>query len=464
MAIHEKSVSELRTMLKNGETTSVALTEEYLNRIEEDKKLEDSTNSFVSIYKEEALASAEAADKRISAGEDSPFLGIPVALKDNLNLKGHDTTCASNILQGYRAAFTGTAVGKLEEEGAVFLGKTNMDEFAMGSSNETSVYGPARNPADRERIPGGSSGGSAAAVAAGLAPIALGSDTGGSIRQPAGLCGVVGLKPTYGRVSRYGLVAFASSLDQIGPLSRTVEDSAIMLNSIAGLDPNDSTSAEEAVPDYLSGINDGVKGMKIGVPKEYFTTGLDPQIEQQVRKGIETLKEQGAEIVDISLPMAEYAVAVYYIVATAEASSNLARFDGIRYGSRIKDADDLMSVFTKSRDAGFGSEVKRRILLGTYVLSSGYYDAYYLKALQARTLIKKDFMDAFQKVDTIVAPVTPAPAFKLGEKNGRSDRHVPLGHLHHLRQSRRDPRSFRALRQNGRRSSRGDPDVRPPFR
>jgi len=416
MSVHDKSVAELRHLLENGETTSVTITTEFLNRIEADSKKEDRSNSFIEVYKEEALEFAGEADKRTQNGERTPFLGIPVALKDNLNLKGHPTTCGSRILEGYKATFSSSAVRKLEEQGAVFIGKTNMDEFAMGSSNETSAYGPARNPVDRERIPGGSSGGSAAAVAAALAPIALGSDTGGSIRQPAGLCGVVGLKPTYGRVSRYGLVAFASSLDQIGPLARTVEDSASMLGAIAGLDPHDSTTAEEPVPDYLARINDGVAGMKIGVPEEYFTSGLDPQIEAQVRKGIETLKEQGAEIVDISLPMAEYAVAVYYVVATAEASSNLARFDGIRYGRRARDASDLLSVFTRSRDEGFGSEVKRRILLGTYVLSSGYYDAYYLKALQARTLIRKDFEDAFAKVDTIVAPVTPTAAFKIGEK------------------------------------------------
>jgi aspartyl-tRNA(Asn)/glutamyl-tRNA(Gln) amidotransferase subunit A len=342
--------------------------------------------------------------------------GIPVVVKDNICVKGEDTTCASKILKGFKPPNDATVVRKLKEAGAVLMGKANMDEFAFGSSCETSCYGPTHNPWDLERIPGGSSGGSAAAVAGDEAIMALGSDTGGSIRQPASLCGVVGLKPTYGRVSRYGLIAFASSLDQIGPITKDVTDSAILLGAIAGHDEMDSTSVDIPVPDYTKALVNDVKGLRIGVPKEYFIKGIDRDVQESVKRAIEIYKDLGAVVVDISLPHTEYAVSAYYIIGPAEASSNLARFDGVQYGLRAEDAKDLIDMYIKTRSKGFGNEAKRRILLGTYCLSSGYYDAYYLKAQKVRTRIKEDFEKAFKACDCIATPTTPTPAFKIGEK------------------------------------------------
>lgn len=416
MNLHTMSARQLRQELDAGNLSSTEVTEHFLGRIKQDQGEQQPLNAFIKVMEDDARQRAARADQRLKKGERSPLLGIPVALKDNLNLKGQPTSCGSRILQGYQAAFTAHAVGLLEEQGAVFLGKTNMDEFAMGSSTETSVIGSCHNPHDPARTCGGSSGGSAAAVAAGLAPLALGSDTGGSIRQPAAFCGVVGLKPTYGRVSRYGLVAYASSLDQIGPLAASVGDAAFLLQAIAGHDERDSTSAPLPVPDYTQEMSGELKGMRLGIPREYFTTGIDPDVENTIRHALTRLEKQGAEIREVSLPHTEYAVAVYYIVATAEASSNLARFDGIRYGYRAPASEDLLSVYTSSRAQGFGPEVQRRILLGTFVLSSGYYDAYYLKALRARTLIRRDFDAVFQEVDALVTPTAPTAAFPLGEK------------------------------------------------
>ena len=348
-----------------------------------------------------------------SAGK---LAGIPVLVKDNICVKDEATTCSSKILKGFKPPYDATVVRKLKEEGAILIGKANMDEFAFGSSCETSCYGPTRNPWDLERIPGGSSGGSAAAVAGDEATMALGSDTGGSIRQPAALCGVVGLKPTYGRVSRYGLIAFASSLDQIGPITKDVEDAALLLGVIAGYDEMDSTSVDTPVPDYAGSLVRDVKGLRIGVPKEYFIKGIDKDVEAAVRRSIALFKDLGASVVDISLPHTEYAVSAYYIIGPAEASSNLARFDGAHYGYRAPDAKDIIDMYTRTRSQGFGNEAKRRILLGTYCLSAGYYDAYYLKALKVRTKIKEDFDNAFQSCDLIVTPTSPTPAFKIGEK------------------------------------------------
>lgn len=341
--------------------------------------------------------------------------GIPITIKDNICIEGVETTCASRILEGFVAPYSATVIKKLQDNGAILIPRANMDEFAMGSSTENSFYGVTRNPHDPERVPGGSSGGSAAAVAGHEAIAALGSDTGGSIRQPAALCGVVGLKPTYGRVSRYGLIAFASSLDQIGPITKDVTDCAILLGVISGRDPMDSTSADLPVPDYTQGLKKDIKGLRIGVPKEYFIEGMDQEVRAAIEKAIKTISGLGAEIIEISLPHTDFAIAVYYIVATAEASSNLARFDGVQYGYRAK-ADSLLDMYTKTRGGGFGPEVKRRIILGTYVLSAGYYDAYYLKALKVRTLILKDFQEAYKKVDIILTPTSPTPAFKIGEK------------------------------------------------
>jgi len=344
--------------------------------------------------------------------------GMPVLLKDNICVKDEETTCGSKILKGFKPPYDATVARKLKNEGAVLIGKANMDEFAFGSSCETSCYGPTKNPWDLERIPGGSSGGSAAAVSADETILALGSDTGGSIRQPAGLCGVVGLKPTYGRVSRYGLIAFASSLDQIGPITKDVLDAALMLNVIAGYDEMDSTSVDTPVPDYTKSLVKDILGLRIGVPKEYFIEGIDKEVEASVRKAIDILKDLGAKIVDISLPHTQYAVSTYYIVAPAEASSNLARFDGVQYGFRAEDANDLVDMYVKTRSEGFGNEAKRRILLGAYCLSTGYYDAYYLKAQKVRTKIKEDFDNAFKICDCIITPTSPTPAFKIGEKAG----------------------------------------------
>ena len=374
-------------------------------------------HAYLTLCREAARAQADAADRRLRSGEGvTPLTGIPIALKDNLCTTGVKTTCASKMLEGFIPPYDATVVERLRAQGAVFVGKTNMDEFAMGSSTENSAFGVTRNPWDRTRIPGGSSGGSAAAVAADECAGALGSDTGGSIRQPAACCGVTGLKPTYGRVSRYGLVAFASSLDQIGPLTKDVTDCALMMNAIAGHDPLDSTSADVACPDFTQGLGRGVRGLRVGVPKEYFIAGMDRSVEDAVKAAIAALEREGAIPVDVSLPHTEYAVAVYYLLATAEAGSNLARYDGVRFGHRAKAPADLSDLYVRSRAEGFGPEVKRRIMLGTYALSSGYYDAYYAKAQRVRTLIKRDFDRAFERVDVIATPTAPTPAFRLGEK------------------------------------------------
>lgn len=384
---------------------SPALFEGLFKRIDDvDKKIK----AFVLSNRSAASSPAEKKDGKLS--------GIPVLVKDNICVKGEDTTCASKILKGFKPPYDATVVKKLKDEGAVLIGKANMDEFAFGSSCETSCYGPTRNPWNTERIPGGSSGGSAAAVAADETILALGSDTGGSIRQPASLCGVVGLKPTYGRVSRYGLIAFASSLDQIGPITKDVKDAALMMNVIAGYDEMDSTSVDMKVPDYTKSLVKDLKGMRIGVPKEYFIEGIDKEVEASVKHAIGVLKDLGANVIDITLPHTQYAVSTYYIVAPAEASSNLARFDGVQYGFRNENSTDLVDMYIKTRSKGFGDEAKRRILLGTYCLSAGYYDAYYLKAQKVRTKIKEDFDNAFKSCDCIVTPTSPTAAFKIGEK------------------------------------------------
>ncbi len=409
-----ETVDQWLNALRNGEMSAREGVELTLQRI---AACEDDVDAFLAVRPEQALAAADAVDARIAAGENPGALaGLPIAIKDVICEKGVECTCASRILEGYYPPYDATVIERLRAAGAVIVGRLNMDEFAMGSSTENSACKTTCNPWDIERIPGGSSGGSAAAVAARQVPAALGTDTGGSIRQPAALCGVTGLKPTYGRVSRYGLVAYASSLDQIGTLSLNAEDTAILLSVIAGHDPRDSTSANVPVADYSAELTGELRGLKIGVPREYFVKGLDPAIETSVRNAVNNLAQLGAKVVEISLPHTEYAIATYYVVATAEASSNLARYDGIHYGRRAAGAKNLREVYTKSRREGFGEEVIRRIILGTYVLSSGYYDAYYLKALKVRTLIKRDFDDAFDKVDVIVTPTTPAPAFKLGEK------------------------------------------------
>ncbi len=411
--MHNDSIASLSRKLAAGETTSIALTKALLDRIE---ALDPKVKAFLRVEKEAALAQAADADKRRAAGEKGPLLGIPVAVKDNIVIEDGVTTCASKILENFRAPYSATVVNKLRGAGAVLIGKTNLDEFAMGSSTENSAFFTTRNPWDLNAVPGGSSGGSAAAVAAGFAPASLGSDTGGSIRQPASLCGVVGLKPTYGRISRFGLIAFASSLDQIGPFTRTVEDAAIMMNLLAGHDPLDSTSIDMPVPDYTEALKKDVKGLVIGLPKEYLVGGLDPAVEKVVKDAAEKLAAAGARIEEISLPHTEYAISVYYVIATAEASSNLARFDGVRYGHRSKESSDLAAMYVNSRSEGFGPEVKRRIMLGTYTLSSGYYDAYYLKAQKARTLILNDFREAFKKCNVLLTPTAPTPAFTIGEK------------------------------------------------
>lgn len=400
------SIATVRQQLLKGETTPATLIQDLAGKIaDHDREI----GAYLSHDLQAALDEASRADLALPLG------GIPIGLKDNMNVLGQPCTCGSKFLaENYTSPYDATVVKKLRAAGAIPFGRLNMDEFAMGSATENSALQTTRNPHDLTRIPGGSSGGSAAAVAAGTAIAALGSDTGGSIRQPASHCGVVGLKPSYGRVSRYGLVAFASSLDQIGPLTRTVEDAALVLQAIAGFDPLDSTSLDVPVPDYLSGLNDGVKGMKLGVPREYFGEGIDAGVRKHVESAIQNLASQGAEIVEISLPHTAHAVATYYVIAPAEASSNLSRFDGIRYGHRCPNPADILDLYRKSRDQGFGPEVKRRIILGTYVLSSGYYDAYYGRAQKVRTLIRRDFENAFQTVDAIVSPVAPTPARKIG--------------------------------------------------
>lgn len=403
----ELTITELKSAYANGDL----IPEDALRSIAASIDSADSEiGGYLSYDLDLALADAAKADLSLPLG------GVPIAIKDLINVEGHPCSCASKMLDGtYSSPYDATVIRKLREAGAVPFGRTNMDEFAMGSSNENSGIKPCRNPHDLDRIPGGSSGGSAAVVAAKTAVAALGTDTGGSIRQPASHCGVVGLKPTYGRVSRYGLVAFASSLDQCGPMTKTVEDSALLLEAIAGSCTRDSTCLDDAVPDYSSALGKDIKGLKIGLPKEYFAEGLDPAVKEKVESAIRKLEELGAEPVEVSLPNSEYAVATYYIIATAEASANLARFDGVRYGHRAE-ADDLLGVYEDSREEGLGAEVKRRIILGTYVLSSGYYDAYYLRAQKVRTLIRKDFTEAFEKVDLIASPVSPTPAFRIGEK------------------------------------------------
>ncbi len=413
MDLNSLTISQLRAQLAAGETTSVELTRAFLERV---KATDGKINAFITVCEQEALTAADEADQRIAAGNAAPLTGIPLAVKDIFNTRDVRTTCASKILDNYVSPYDATAVARLREQGAVIIGKLNMDEFAMGSSNENSAAGSVKNPWDLSRVPGGSSGGSAASVAAGQVLATLGTDTGGSIRQPASHCGVVGLKPTYGRVSRYGVVAYASSLDQVGPLARTVEDCATLLGAVAGYDPADSTSVDVPVPDYLATLKEGVKGKKIGLPQEYFIDGLDADVQAAVEAAIETYKQLGAEIVEVNLPHTDYAVACYYLIATAEASSNLARYDGVRYGVRVDNGEGLIGMYQRTRAAGFGDEVKRRIMLGTYALSSGYYDAYYLKAQKVRTLIRQDFLAAFEQVDFMLTPVAPTPAFRIGEK------------------------------------------------
>jgi aspartyl-tRNA(Asn)/glutamyl-tRNA(Gln) amidotransferase subunit A len=412
MNIFDMTITELHSELKEKRISSVEATTAMLERI---KTVEPQIGSFITVTPEQALDDALNADQRIASGECHLLTGIPLAIKDILLTEGIRTTCGSRILNNYIPPYSATSWKKLRDHGAVLLGKLNQDEFAMGSSCESSAYGITRNPWDTTCIPGGSSGGSAAAVAASQAVATLGTDTGGSIRQPASHCGCVGLKPTYGRVSRYGVIAYASSLDQVGPLTRDVADCAIMLEAIAGHDPKDSTSVDTAVPDYTAALRRGVKGLKIGLPKEYFIDGLASEVQKAMEAAIETYRRLGAEFVDISLPHTDYAVATYYLIATAEASSNLARYDGVRFGHRAE-ADGLLGMYTKSRSEGFGNEVKRRIMIGTYALSSGYYDAYYVKAQKVRTLIMNDFTRAFADIDIMLTPVAPTPAFKIDEK------------------------------------------------
>ena len=407
MTLEGLTIAKARRLIQAGELSPVQLVDAVQAAIE---RTDPAVGGYLSRDYQRARALAEKSDITLPLG------GIPVAIKDVINVEGEPCTCASQILQGYVAPYDATVITKLRAAGAIPFGRTNMDEFAMGSSTENSSIQITRNPRDPERIPGGSSGGSAAVVAADEALASLGSDTGGSIRQPAALCGCVGMKPSYGRVSRYGLVAFASSLDQIGPFTHTVEDAALVLQAMAGHDPLDSTSLDLPVPDYSATLNDGVKGLKLGVPKEYFIEGMDSQVEARVRAAIEVYRGLGAEIVEVSLPHTKYAVADYYIIATAEASANLARFDGVRYGKRASAPRDLADHYGRTRGEGFGKEVKRRIILGTYVLSSGYYDAYYLRAQKVRTLIRRDFEEAFQKVDGLLSPTSPVPAFKIGER------------------------------------------------
>jgi aspartyl-tRNA(Asn)/glutamyl-tRNA(Gln) amidotransferase subunit A len=412
MALTDLTLTEATHKLRAGEVTSVQLTQAHLDRIAAQNP---HLNAYLTVTGAQALAQAQQADTRRANGEDAPLLGVPLAIKDVLCTEGVQTTAGSNILKGFKPVYTATAVQKLFDAGAVMLGKTNTDEFAMGSSTENSAYGPTRNPWNTERIPGGSSGGSAAAVAAKLAYGALGTDTGGSVRQPASMCGIVGMKPSYGRVSRWGVIAFASSLDQVGTMARSVEDAATMLQVIAGHDPLDPTSMPLPVPDYRAALTGDIAGLKVGVPKEYFIDGMEKSVVDAVRAAIAKLEAMGAKIKEISLPNTDHSLSVYYLVAPAEASANLARFDGVRYGPRVK-AGGMWPTYKATRGQGFGPEVKRRIMLGTYALSAGYYDAYYGKAQKVRTLIKQDFEKAFESVDVIVAPTAPRAAFKIGEK------------------------------------------------
>lgn len=413
MELYQLTIHEIRDLLEKREISSAELTQLMFKYIE---SVEPKVNSYITLTYEMAKEQANDADEQISKGINKPLLGVPIAIKDLISTKGVKTTCASKILHNYVPPYDATVIKRLREKGAVFLGKTNMDEFAMGSSNETSYFGPVRNPWDLDYVPGGSSGGSASAVCAGECIAALGSDTGGSIRQPASFCGVVGLKPTYGRVSRFGLIAFASSLDQIGPITKDVKDAAILLNVISGNDLLDSTSATVSVPDFTESLNNDISGLKIGIPKEYFIAGIDREVEDSINNAINLFKKMGAYIKEVSLPHTDYAISTYYVIAPAEASSNLARYDGVKYGFRAEDPKTLLDMYKKTRKEGFGNEVKRRIMLGTYALSSGYYDAYYLKAQKVRTLIKQDIENVFKEVDILVTPTSPTPAFKLGEK------------------------------------------------
>ncbi|AQU82009.1 MULTISPECIES: Asp-tRNA(Asn)/Glu-tRNA(Gln) amidotransferase subunit GatA [unclassified Halomonas] len=411
--MHDKTVTQLAAALKSGEFSSRELTSHFLQRIEQaDGKL----NSFITVTAEQALKQAEAADQLRAAGNASALTGIPLALKDIFCTQGVKTSCGSKMLDNFIAPYNATVVEKLSAAGTISLGKTNMDEFAMGSSNENSYFGAVKNPWDLSAVPGGSSGGSAAAVAAGLVPAAMGTDTGGSIRQPAAFCGITGLKPTYGRVSRYGIIAYASSLDQAGPMARSAEDCAHLLNVIAGHDVRDSTSVARGVPDYTETLNAPLSGLKIGLPKEYFGDGLDPEVEKAVRDAVKVYESLGATVREVSLPHTHYAIPAYYVIAPAEASSNLSRYDGVRFGHRCDAPADLIDLYTRSRAEGFGEEVKRRILIGTHTLSEGFFDAYYTKAQKVRRLIRQDFLDAFEDVDVLMGPASPTPAFDLGAK------------------------------------------------
>jgi aspartyl-tRNA(Asn)/glutamyl-tRNA(Gln) amidotransferase subunit A len=410
--LNRLTIAEARTLLRRREISAVELTRACLGQI---ALVDPKINAFITVCAREANDQAAAADQRLASGDAPDLCGIPIAIKDVYLTKDVRTTCASRILDNFVPPFDATTVARLRDEGSVFVGKANMDEFAMGSSTENSAYGPTRNPHDVERVPGGSSGGSAAAVAADECLAALGTDTGGSIRLPASYCAVVGLKPTYSRVSRYGIIAYASSLDQVGPFTKTVRDTAILLHSLAGLDPRDSTCSAQPVPDYEAALTGDITGLRIGVPKEFFVEGMDPGVERAVRSALASYEALGARTVEVSLPHTGYAVAAYYLIATAEASANLARFDGMRYGLRV-DADNTIDLYNRTRARGFGAEVKRRIMLGTFALSAGYYDAYYLKAQKVRTLIRRDFTEAFRDCDIIATPVAPTTAFKLGEK------------------------------------------------
>ena len=412
MRFETLTFEQIRPLLEKREIDCSTLVDYFLKRIKQNQRL----NAFISVFDEQAVERAQVIDEKLAKGTAGKCAGLIIAIKDLICVKNQRTTCGSHILDNFVSPYDATIIKRLFAEDAIIIGKTNMDEFAMGSSNENSYFGPVLNPHDPERVPGGSSGGSAVAVASGQCTASIGTDTGGSIRQPASFCGVVGLKPTYGRVSRFGLIAFASSLDQIGPIARSVADSAIILENIAGYDPYDSTSANLSVPNYTSVLGREVKGLKVGLPKEYYTEGLEPAVREAIQQGIEYLKSAGAVIEEVSLPHTDYAVAAYYIIATAEASSNLARYDGTRYGFRAKGNLDLETMYVKTRSQGFGEEVKRRIMLGTYVLSAGYYEAYYRKAQKVRTLIKRDFDQAFKSYDCLIAPNSPTTAFKLGEK------------------------------------------------
>ncbi|WP_045226662.1 Asp-tRNA(Asn)/Glu-tRNA(Gln) amidotransferase subunit GatA [Methyloterricola oryzae] len=412
--MHDKTIVELAKGLRNKDFSSTELTRTYLDRI---AAINPTLNAFVTVTGEQALNQAEAADRRLAAGDAGPLTGVPIAQKDIFCTQGVRTSCGSRMLDNFIASYNATVVEHFQQAGAVMLGKLNMDEFAMGSSNETSHYGPVRNPWDTETVPGGSSGGSAAAVAARLAPGATGTDTGGSIRQPASFCGITGLKPTYGLVSRYGMIAFASSLDQGGPMARTAEDCALMLQVMAGFDPKDSTSVDRPVPDYAAGLNQSLEGLRIGLPKEFFGEGLDADIARLIDEAVGEYQKLGATVKEVALPNMNLSAPAYYVVAPAECSSNLARFDGVRFGYRCESPKDLADLYTRSRGEGFGAEVKRRILIGTYVLSAGYYDAYYLKAQKIRRLISEDFRQAFEEVDVIMGPTSPSVAFRFGEKS-----------------------------------------------